>query len=126
LRSLYGTKYSGESIFASRGKTNPYLHDLSHGLGLFLKEPPQSINETYIQFERVLSAYERLSKKKSFKLITCCFPQRYQCNWLDYKATLTDYDLKENAFSPSPAISYWNSKGHLVVSEYLFENIEHE
>ena len=162
LRNLYETEYSGESIFASRGKANPYLHDLSHGLGLFLKEPPQSINETYIQFGRVLSAYKRLSNKNSFKLVTCSFPQRYQGNWLDYKATLTDYGLKENAFSPSPSISFsctldfsesplcvsevngkyspftkenyylpmgdmhWNSKGHLVVSEYLFENLEHE
>ena len=162
MRAIYNTEYSGESIFASRGKANPYLHDLSHGLGLFLKEPPQSINETYLQFERVLAAYKHLSNKNSFKLVTCSFPQRYQSNWLDYKATLADYGLKETAFSPSPALGFscsldfshsslcltkdngkyspftkeqyylpmgdmhWNSKGHLVVSEYLFENLEHE
>ncbi|MBL4625760.1 MAG: SGNH/GDSL hydrolase family protein [Flavobacteriales bacterium] len=106
LRSLFNKEYQGESIFASRGKTNPYLHDLSHGLGLFLKEQPESIKETYDQFEKVLLAYKSLSEENSFKLIVSMFPQRYQINRLDSRATYRDYDMNEDYFHNGVALEY--------------------
>ncbi len=98
IKSSIGMKNECESIFSSRGKAFPYLHDLSHGLGLFLKSPPKSIEETYEKIEQVLSVYQTISRKNKARLIVCLFPQRFQVNDCDWEKTIDHYDLDADYF----------------------------
>ncbi len=99
LISYYLTpSIQGESIFASRGKASPYLHDLSHGLGLFLKQEPASITQTHHQFKNILQAYKALAIEYNFDLKIILFPQRYQVNPSDLAKTVKDYGLAEKHF----------------------------
>lgn len=98
LKAMLNITSDGESIFSSRGKAYPFLHDLSHGLGLFLKASPGSIKTTYQEFERVLAAYKNESNNHHAELLVCLFPQRFQINPSDWKHTIKDYDLDETYF----------------------------
>ncbi len=99
IKSKLSKGNRGESIFASRGKAFPYLFDLSHGLGYFLKDPPVSIMNAISTFDHVLAAYQKLSNQHEIPIVVCLFPQRYQINDADWEQTVKDYDLNKQTFN---------------------------
>lgn len=109
IKSAFGITSEGESIFSSRGKAYPYLHDHSHGLGLFIKDPPKSIELAYQINEKVLRVYQNIALKNGIRLIVCAFPQRYQINTRDWKKTIDDYDIHEQYFDITIANNRINS-----------------
>lgn len=98
LKPLFSRTYKGESIFAIKGKVPPYVHDFTHGLGIYLKNQPESISTAYERLEEVLRAYKELAQTKEFDFHIGLFPQRFQVNDLDQLETIKDYHLKADAF----------------------------
>jgi lysophospholipase L1-like esterase len=98
IKSVFSKNYQGESIYAIKGKTPPYVHDYTHGLGMFLIQVPETVHESYEKLESVLNAYANLSKSAAFELHVSIFPQRFQVNLLDQKKTIEDYHLNAEYF----------------------------
>ena len=157
LNKFASQSYSGESIFAIKGKVPPYIHDFTHGLGIFLTPQPETIRKSYERMETILKAYNELSIEQGFNTQVILFPQRFQVNELDAEKTITDYHLNSQYFDwelPNRNIGefceqnnlnymdpldyfrkqtevlylpngdmHWNSKGHKVISDFLFTNM---
>lgn len=98
LRPLFYPTYGGESIFAIKGKISPYIHDFTHGLGVYLKNQPESISTAFERLEEILSAYKELAEIRGFDFHIGLFPQRFQVNDLDQRETIKDYHLNADAF----------------------------
>ncbi len=98
ISSAFSKHDQGEPVFAMKGKSPIYIHDFTHGLGLFLKKPPVTIDLMFTALEETLRAYDRLSIIEGFELKIAFFPQRYQVNPLDQKALIADFGLIESEF----------------------------
>lgn len=97
--SSFFKKYTGEPIISCNNcngcKQNIPIFDLCNGLDIFLKNPP--IDELPSML-KTLYKYNQLSKQYNFKLIIIIFPQRYQVQKEDWKATVEKYGLNEDGF----------------------------
>lgn len=89
-------RYNGESIVGD--KKIPRLFDTCTGLGLYLKDAPEEVDESYRRLFRILYAFKILSIKSDFKFIVVIFPQRFQVQKEDWIATKNDYCLKAGCF----------------------------
>lgn len=112
--NLLPNDYTGESIFASNGKTNPVIFDLSHGLGLFLNKPQPSISNAYTHFKENLNHINAWSIENHTPICFIQFPQRFQVQPMDWKKTIKHYDLKKEAFDLF--------RPNSIIAEYCKEN----
>lgn len=101
ISSIIPKAYSGESIFASNGKTNPVLFDLSNGLGLYLVDQPSSVSKAYTYFLNNLTLIKKWCDKNGTLVHFVLFPQRFQVQPVDWDKTIKHYDLKQEAFDLS-------------------------
>lgn len=130
IKQVIGIQDKGESIFASRGKTSHYLHDLSHGLGIYLKNYPESIEKTFNYFEQVLTIYANISKNNNIDLKIVLFPQRYQVNKYDLEKTIAHYKLCKSKFDWRKAnnriinFGYQNQIQIFDLTDYLESHFE--
>ncbi len=91
--------YTGEYIASwYSAERFPRLFDLVNGLGFFIKDQPKEIKDAYEMLFKILSVYQNLAKKNDFKLIILIFPQRFQVQKEDWKATVEEYGLNEDCF----------------------------
>lgn len=90
LKPLFYPTYGGESIFAIKGKISPYIHDFTHGLGVYLKNQPESISTAFERLEQIMIAYKQLAETRDFDFYIGLFPQRFQVNDLDKSETIKD------------------------------------
>lgn len=107
VSSLFRSKYVGESIFAIKGKTPPYIHDFTHGLGFFLIDQPETVSKAYEDIKFTLELYKKLSDEFQIPIVTSLFPQRFQVNQLDRIKTIQDYHLNSSFFD-------WESPNDII------------
>ncbi len=107
FKSIFNRTYTGESIFAIKGKRPPYVHDFTHGMGAFLKKQPETIKVSFDRMHRIMKALKELSLKEGFDLTVSLFPQRFQVNQLDLEKTIKDYNLNPERFN-------WESPNDII------------
>jgi hypothetical protein len=69
-----------------------------HGLGFFLEQAPEDIEEAYGRLFRVLSAYQTLLDTLGTGLVVAIFPQRFQVQPRDWQMVVAEYGLEESCF----------------------------
>jgi hypothetical protein len=76
----------------------PKLFDPCHGLGIFLKNAPPEIEEAYRRHFRVLADFKEYCRSNGMEFAVLIFPQRFQIQAEDWRATVKQYSLREEAF----------------------------
>ncbi|MFC1852565.1 hypothetical protein ACFL27_20400 [candidate division CSSED10-310 bacterium] len=74
------------------------MFDACHGLGYFLREPPQIISEMYQKLFRILGAYKLFCDNNKITLAVIICPQRFQIQTADWQKTIAAYGLNEKCF----------------------------
>ena len=74
------------------------LFDAANGLGMFIKNPPHEIREAYQRLFQILMDYKQFCDQKNFKLVVLIFPQRFQVQPGDWRATIKANGLNPAAF----------------------------
>jgi hypothetical protein len=75
----------------------PLLFD-NHGLGLYLEPPPPRIRDAYARLFATLRAYRDLCRAHGVGFAVAPFPQRFQVQERDWRATLRAYGLDPGCF----------------------------
>lgn len=70
----------------------------SHGLALFLKNPPPEVSRAYDALFAVLDSYAKKTAAQGVQFMAVLFPQRYQVSPGDWAETKRVYHLKEDCF----------------------------
>ncbi len=74
------------------------LFDALNGLGMYIKNPPQEIKEAYQRLFQILLEYKQFCDKKNIKFVVLIFPQRFQVQSVDWRATVLANSLNPLAF----------------------------
>lgn len=100
LRQLWRSGRSGEAIASWYGhdREDVKLFDPVHGLGLYLKEPPGEVQQSYEELFKTLRALKKVLASKGVDLAIVIFSQRFQVQEEDWSATIADYRLNESCF----------------------------
>lgn len=98
LKQLWRRRQNGERIMRWYDKPVPNLFDPINGLGVYLKEPPREVQESYDQLFRTLRALKKVTASKGVELAVVVFPQRFQVQKEDWTITVADYRLNEACF----------------------------
>jgi hypothetical protein len=80
---------------------SPRTHDPMHGLGFFLDEPPDDIEEAYDRLFRVLEGYRVLLETTGIEFVVAVFPQRFQVQPRDWSLVTAEYGLEPSCFDLS-------------------------
>jgi len=75
----------------------PLLFD-NHGLGFFLAEPPPRVRRAYARLFAVLRAFRDLCAERGVAFAVALFPQRFQVQDRDWRATVDAYGLEPGCF----------------------------
>jgi len=75
----------------------PLLFD-NHGLGLYLAEPPPRVRRAYDRLFALLRAYRDLCEAHGVRFAVALFPQRFQVQERDWRATVAAYGLDPGCF----------------------------
>ncbi|HSR70238.1 MAG TPA: hypothetical protein VLU25_20075 [Acidobacteriota bacterium] len=96
LLRLFGQPRQGIASWYPAGAR---LFDPSSGLGLFLKQPPPSIEVAYQRHFQVLSMLQEMFQQSSVRLVVVLAPQRFQVQRrLDWPPTVARYGLRQEHF----------------------------
>lgn len=76
----------------------PKMFDAHHALGMFIKNPPPIIEEAYQRHFQILSDFKRYCDSNNIIFIVLLFPQRFQVQSRDWRATIKHYALNNSAF----------------------------
>ncbi len=88
-----------QPITPSRGASSPhFLFDGTSGLGIYLKDPPREISAAFDRLERTLLALATASRERGIGSLVVLFPQRFQVQPEDWRATVRAYGLAASAF----------------------------
>ena len=88
-----------QPIGTSRGADQPHrLLDGVNGLGFFLSPPPKEVDVAFERLERTLAAYAATARVAGARLLVLFFPQRYQVQPEDWRATVEGYGLNAARF----------------------------
>lgn len=100
LKQLWRSRQSGEAIGSWYGhdRESVKLFDPVHGLGLYLKEPPSEVQQSYQELFSTLRALKKVLAGKGVDFAIVIFSQRYQVQEEDWSATVADYRLNESCF----------------------------
>ena len=74
------------------------LFDAANGLGMYIKNPPQEIKDAYQRLFKILLEYKQFCDQNNTKFVVLIFPQRFQIQPGDWKATIIAYSLNPEAF----------------------------
>jgi hypothetical protein len=74
------------------------LFDAANGLGMYIKNPPQEIKDAYQRLFQILLEYKQFCDKNNIKFIVLIFPQRFQVQPGDWRATVMANSLNRAAF----------------------------
>ncbi len=74
------------------------LFDFLNGLGMYIKDPPEEINEAYRRLFTILLGYKTFAEHHKIVFCLMLFPQRYQIQSQDWDETVRVYGLKPEAF----------------------------
>jgi hypothetical protein len=77
---------------------SPRLVDPMHGLGFFLKDPPEIVDEAYRRLFQVLEACDSFLAERGVRLVVAIFPQRFQVQPQDWQLAVSEYGLAEGCF----------------------------
>lgn len=99
-RTIYNIfkKYQGEPSLICTQQHKPCIYDICAGFGIFIKNFPREIADSYSLLFDTLYGYKKLSERYNFKLIVIIFPQRFQVQKEDWMATADAYNLKDDSF----------------------------
>jgi hypothetical protein len=86
------------AITASIPGFDARIFDPSHGLGLYLADPPPIVADAYRHLYRVLAAFDKFTRASGVKLVVILFPQRFEVQGPDWERTRWRYQLEESAF----------------------------
>lgn len=99
LKQLWRTTRGGEGIMGwYQDKHPPKLFDPSHGLGVYLRERPGEVQESYAHLFRTLRSLKKATTANGIDLVIVIFPQRFQVQKEDWTCTVSDYRLNETCF----------------------------
>ena len=74
------------------------LFDAENGLGMYIKNPPQEIKDAYQRLFQILLEYKQICDKNNIKFIVLIFPQRFQVQPGDWRATVLANNLNPATF----------------------------
>ena len=74
------------------------LFDPVQGLGLYLKDPPTEVRQSYDDLFRTLRALKKVTASNGVDLVVVVFAQRFQVQNEDWSSTVADYHLNESCF----------------------------
>lgn len=74
------------------------LFDAQNGLGMYIKNPPQEIKDAYQRLFQILLEYKQFCDKNNIKFVVLIFPQRFQVQPRDWRATVIANSLNPVAF----------------------------
>ena len=98
FKQLWRRRNNGERIMSWYDKETVNLFDPSNGLGVYLKEPPREVQQSYDQLFRTLRSLKKVTASKGVDLALVVFPQRFQVQREDWTYTVADYRLNEACF----------------------------
>jgi hypothetical protein len=87
---------------------SPRLVDPMTGLGFFLRDPPEIVDEAYRRLFQVLEACDSFLAERGVRLVVAIFPQRFQVQPRDWQLAVSEYGLAEGCFdleAPNARIS---------------------
>jgi len=88
-----------QPIGTSRGADQPHqLFDGVNGLGFYLSPPPKEVGVAFERLEKTLAAYAATTRAAGVRLLVLFFPQRYQVQPEDWRATVEGYGLNAARF----------------------------
>lgn len=79
-------------------KENLKLFDAQNGLGMYIKNPPPEIEQAYQRLFLILADYKEYCQKLRIILLVGIFPQRFQVQPGDWRATTVAYGLNADKF----------------------------
>jgi hypothetical protein len=74
------------------------MFDPCHGLGFYIVQSPPIIQEAYRRHCRVLSDYHDFCRERKILFVVLLFPQRFQVQPKDWRATVAHYQLNPDSF----------------------------
>ncbi len=74
------------------------LFDYHNGLCMYIRDPPEEINEAYRRLFRILLDCKTFTEKNNIGLVLMIFPQRFQIQSQDWDKTVQVYGLNPEAF----------------------------
>jgi hypothetical protein len=74
------------------------LFDAQNGLGMFIKQSPPEIELAYQRLLQILLDYQQFCDSRGIEFLVAIFPQRYQVQPQDWRATAIAYNLNTDAF----------------------------
>ena len=74
------------------------LFDAQNGLGMYIKDPPPEIKDAYQRLFQILLEYKEFCGKHNIKFVVLIFPQRFQVQPDDWRATVLANNLNPAAF----------------------------
>ena len=87
----------------------------SNDIGAYLKEPLDTVEQSYSALFMVLDHLKALSIKNNFSLVIALAPQRFEVQPDDWKLTVQQYGLNPNCFDlkkpTDTSVSYCSSRG---------------
>ena len=99
------------AIVSWYGRTDrPKLFDAINGLGMYLKDPPDAIDQAYARLFAILSDAKSACDVAGVHLAVLVFPQRFQVQPADWTAASATYHLRPDAFDlmqPNRRIGEW-------------------
>lgn len=98
-REQHERRHAPQTVMSWYGEIErPKLFDYMNGLGMYLKSPPEEIDEAYMRLFRILAAMQALCRQRGMLLVVALFPQRFQVQPADWKETIRVYGLNEECF----------------------------
>ncbi len=89
----------GDAIATSNNDAiKPKLFDGVHGLGIFLRNPPVEIDIAYQRLFEILRETEAVCRSRGIPFAVLVFPQRFQVQPEDWRATVIEYHLRGDRF----------------------------
>jgi len=79
-------------------KGNVKLFDVQNGLSMYIKNPPPEIEQAYQRLFLILKDYKQYCEKHKIILLVGIFPQRFQVQPGDWRATTVAYGLNPDKF----------------------------
>ncbi len=118
-------------IVAWYGNTKkPKMFDACSGLGMFIKNTPDVIEEAYTRHLHVLSEFSRFCKTRDITFAVLIFPQRFQVQSEDWTSTVRYYSLKKDEFDlllPNRRIrQFCEQKGVFLIDPTEFMKKKHQ
>lgn len=95
-RALFGLP---EEMSCMRGPgTNLRLFDSTSGFGMYIKDPPQEINDAYQRVSDILVDYKTFCGEHNITFVVLLFPQRFQVQPHDWQTNAAAYNLEPETF----------------------------